>query len=179
MEPAAPNRTSAERANVDNSTPHGQPTVVTECSHTESAEHATEQPATHDKWHNHLRPYRSNTDATELSPNNVAPIAHNANTEMEFALVTIIPFLANHTLGYTMCDHKPGHTRSVIINVTRRGEHFHTWCEPCAREPHGFRHCFPEHGTCLECTALRTLSLLSVQWHKFCWDGLPTYDLWT
>ena len=108
---------------------------------------------------------RSNTGAADHSRSSSGATEHSADMEVEFALEIIIPFLANSALGLTMRGHKPGR-----IPVTIRGEHVHTWCQPCADLP---QHCHGVHEECSECNALRTLSLLSVRWQTFCWEQLP------
>ena len=91
-----------------------------------------------------------------------------ADKEIEFALETVIPFLAKHALAYTMCETTaPGRT-----HCTESGSHVHTWCEPCAEQDPGFS----GHGNCSECVALRTMSVLSNRWKKFCWERLRRED---
>ena len=123
---------------------------------------------------------RTNTVATDHSAEIPSPRhtdCSNTRTaqhmEVEFALEIIIPFLAYRALGLTMCSFKQGRKR-----VTKSGEHVHTWCQSCADKSDSY-HGLALHEACSECTSLRTLSLLSVRWQTFCWDGLPSDHIWS
>ena len=90
------------------------------------------------------------------------------SVDIEFALELTIPFLANRTLALSMCHQ----TRLGRTAVGIYGEHLHTWCQPCANNQCEY-FCLVVHEACSVCIALRTLSLLSVRWHTFCWEQLP------